>query len=461
MSSRKVMVMILLMLACFAGIVAKEIWNENSKFANGTTINGVECGRLTVEQAKQRLENSKVSIRFSEEDIQLVEGIELGRTISDVGKEEIRNFLSMQKEDDGKLLRTFNLGDTAYEVDEITLEKCLLEFHELDEDLMEESRDAYIEQTQSGRLQIVAEVVGNKIDVEVATQKAYMVLQKGKDFIDFEEITQKPKLTSTSPELVSKVQKVNNALSASVTYKLSDGSSYVLNSDTIASWIQEYQTEDFDIDLTQAVTNFVKELNQTVRRIGTNVTVTIKSGTYTLPVAYGYRDEVNVQLEVEQLLKDIQSGVAVQRTPYYARFNDFSNLNTYIEVDIPNQWVKLYIDGELKVSVPCITGMKGRYDTPTGIFFASMKASPYTMYKYGTSKVDTWVTVNGNVGFHDASGWRSDSEYTPDRYTYDGSHGCINMKKADARAIYDNILLDVTCEQSQQPVGFMPIIIHN
>jgi len=169
MSSRKVMVMILLILTCLAGIVAKEIWNENSKFANGTTINGVECGRLTVEQAKQRLENSKVSIKFSEEDVQLVEGTELGRTISAVGKEEIRNFLSMQKEDDGKLLRTFNLGDTAYEVDEITLEKCLLEYPELDEDLMEESRDAYIEQTQSGRLQIVAEVVGNKIDIEEAT----------------------------------------------------------------------------------------------------------------------------------------------------------------------------------------------------------------------------------------------------------------------------------------------------
>jgi len=286
-----------------------------------------------------------------------------------------------------------------------------------------------------------------------------MVLQSGKDFIDFEEITQKPKLTSTSPELVSKVQKVNNALNASVTYRLSDGSSYVLNSDTIASWIQEYQTEDFDVDLTQAVSTFVKELNQTVRQLGARATVTTKSGTYTLPVAYGYRDEVNVELEAEQLLKDIQSGVAVERNPYYARNNDFSKLDTYVEVNIPAQRVEMYVDGELKVSAPCITGTKGRYDTPTGIFFASMKASPYTMYKYGTSRGDTWVTVNGNVGFHDASGWRSDSEYTPDRYIRDGSHGCINMKKADARAIYENILLDITC--SQQPVGFMPIIIHN
>ena len=51
------------------------------------SLAGVECSRLTWNRRSRKSENSKgVGIRFSEEDVQLMEGIELGRTISDVGK---------------------------------------------------------------------------------------------------------------------------------------------------------------------------------------------------------------------------------------------------------------------------------------------------------------------------------------------------------------------------------------
>ena len=42
-----------------------------------------------------------------------------------------------------------------------------------------------------------------------------------------------------------------------------------------------------------------------------------------------------------------------------------------------------------------------------------------------------------SYGMHDAT-WRSKSQFGTDRYTYDGSHGCVNMPYDAARYLYKN-----------------------
>ena len=43
----------------------------------------------------------------------------------------------------------------------------------------------------------------------------------------------------------------------------------------------------------------------------------------------------------------------------------------------------------------------------------------------------------GNVGMHDADGWRH--EYGGQIYKTNGSHGCVNMPKAAARTVYNTL----------------------
>ena len=156
----------------------------------------------------------------------------------------------------------------------------------------------------------------------------------------------------------------------------------------------------------------------------------------------------------------------------------YEGLATYIKVDIDSQSMIFVKDGELMVSSYIVSGMYGKYDTPKGQYeilhksrdvqlkgeqiiegeyeekplteeeIAKFKADPKNKGKEvpKTKKVqkkDEWdVKVNywlafigGNYGFHDAS-WRS---YFGDYiYTWDGSHGCINLPLWAAETLYNN-----------------------
>lgn len=123
-----------------------------------------------------------------------------------------------------------------------------------------------------------------------------------------------------------------------------------------------------------------------------------------------------------------------------------------ILLDISDQKLYLFKDGVNTLSTKVVTGMKNYHDTPVG---------SYVLYKYnlqtnttlrgyndnGTTyaaHVDYWMPFipNRGIGFHDAT-WRGTNEFTQDRYTYDGSHGCVNMLYGDAQYLYNSITNDI------------------
>ena len=99
--------------------------------------------------------------------------------------------------------------------------------------------------------------------------------------------------------------------------------------------------------------------------------------------------------------------------------------STYIEVDMHKQELTYYVDGNLEMEMPVVTGNVNRgRSTPAGIFDVYNKR--YHTYLRGVdyvSYVNYWLGVNKGVGIHDAN-WRS--EFGNEIYKTDGSHGCIN-----------------------------------
>ena len=65
----------------------------------------------------------------------------------------------------------------------------------------------------------------------------------------------------------------------------------------------------------------------------------------------------------------------------------------------------------------------------------SEEKKPDGTYEYETS-VTYWMPFNGGIGFHDAT-WQA--YFGGDRYTYAGSHGCINMPLDAAATLYSII----------------------
>ena len=116
--------------------------------------------------------------------------------------------------------------------------------------------------------------------------------------------------------------------------------------------------------------------------------------------------------------------------------------NTYVEIDLTNQRMVFYKDGQLLVDTPVVTGcVRKGHSTPTGCFALDAMRSPAFLKGPGyASPVTYWMPFSGGVGIHDAS-WRS--QYGGQIYITNGSHGCVNTPKDKAAIIYNNISVGV------------------
>ena len=138
-------------------------------------------------------------------------------------------------------------------------------------------------------------------------------------------------------------------------------------------------------------------------------------------------------------LRDGEEDVHIPKYTHEATFRGLNDIgDTYIEVDLSDQYMYYYKNGELILETDIVSGdiPKG-WTTPRGVFAINGK---YTdTYLYGRDYIDFvsyWMPYFRGYGLHD-SDWRD--EWGGDIYTYDGSHGCINMCKDSARTVYENI----------------------
>ena len=114
------------------------------------------------------------------------------------------------------------------------------------------------------------------------------------------------------------------------------------------------------------------------------------------------------------------------------------------EVDLSQQHAWLYgDDGSVIWESDVVTGNPTQNNaTPTGVFYIKSNAGaseliglkPDGTEDYRTP-VDYWMPFKGNsIGFHDA-GWQS--SFGGNRYTYAGSHGCVNLPPAKAKELHE------------------------
>ncbi len=113
---------------------------------------------------------------------------------------------------------------------------------------------------------------------------------------------------------------------------------------------------------------------------------------------------------------------------------------TYIDVDITNQSLIFYQDGQPVITTSIVSGnVRDGNDTPTGVFFVNSKVpGKYLVGPTWNVWVDRWMRFTGAVGIHDAS-WRS--KFGGEIYKTGGSHGCVNIPHDIALNLYD--LVDI------------------
>ena len=123
-----------------------------------------------------------------------------------------------------------------------------------------------------------------------------------------------------------------------------------------------------------------------------------------------------------------------------------------VEVDITNQMMYCYINNELRVASPCVTGRpSGGRATAVGTWRINSKERNRYLQGYNSdgsrykSWVNYWMPFHGGQGLHDAR-WRG--AFGGEIYKSSGSHGCVNLPVDIAPLLYNTVW-----------VG-MPVIVH-
>ncbi len=160
-----------------------------------------------------------------------------------------------------------------------------------------------------------------------------------------------------------------------------------------------------------------------------------------VPVEGGnYGNRIDRAAEKEYLIEAFCSRAAGTHTPRYLQegwaYGKDDIGSTYIEVDMTEQMMYYYLNGELQLETPIETGNTGRrWGTPEGVNYVYGKAVNRVLSGPGyQSHVNFWMPVKGNIGIHDAP-WRG--EFGGDIYQTAGSHGCINTPYEAMEKLYE------------------------
>lgn len=166
--------------------------------------------------------------------------------------------------------------------------------------------------------------------------------------------------------------------------------------------------------------------------------LTIKGGTY--------GNQIAMKTEKKEFLAFLYSDKrSYVREPEYTKEVALKGKNdigdTYIEVDIGQQKMFYYRDGELYLETDVVTGKNNA--TPECVCYVYAKQTNRILRGPGyASPVKYWMPVNGGIGIHDAS-WRS--EYGGDIYIRNGSHGCINTPLEIVEQMYEVMEIGTPC----------------
>nr|MBQ8251744.1 L,D-transpeptidase/peptidoglycan binding protein [Lachnospiraceae bacterium] len=292
----------------------------------------------------------------------------------------------------------------------------------------------------------------NLLSHEKAVDAISKALEKGKFETDLyeEDCYIEIDYTSQMQKTLEKWENLARYVESSVTYSFGDKTE-VVDRAAISNFIATDENGKFlydesgsfylDEDKVKEYVSYLADKYNTVNKPRTFAPtrggyVTVETGTY------GYK--INEKTEREYLMNVIGNKNQLQRTPEFIQTN-FTNIcgeddigDTYIEVDLTNQMMYYYKNGDLKINTPVVTGNTslGR-GTPEKVCYVYGKERNRVLRGEGyASFVNFWMPVYGGVGIHDAS-WRG--SYGGKIYKTNGSHGCINTPYAEVSKLYEMV----------------------
>ena len=439
-----------------------------TKFIEGTSINGIDAGKKTVSEVEDEIEktveNYSLKLSFRDNRTETIDGDAFDyQYVSDGGVQKLLDEQNIYTWIGGALFGS----EKSYTVDEDTqfneqkLVEGLSNLPEMKTENQVAPTDAYLllDETTK-RYNIVPETEGNVLNVEAVQAYAKSAVSGSVETVDLAQAADTyaaPAIRANDEGLNSQQAALNAFLSTSITYTLPEGTQ-VLDANVLDGWISvddngyRYVDEEH---IAECVDQYVADLASAVDVEKETSTFASTNRGMVEVDNNEYVIKINQDAEKEKLLEEVLGNTVTQREPVYSRKDETQDPTfggTYVEIDIDNQTVYYYEDGQCLVETPCVTGTGSvpRRSTPTGVFHIYDKQRSRTLYgdiqpdgSYGyASFVNYWMRFCGGCGLHDAT-WRD--SFGGDIYWDSGSHGCVNLPYEAAAQMYEIVEEGTPC----------------
>lgn len=254
--------------------------------------------------------------------------------------------------------------------------------------------------------------------------------------------------TATMKDTLAKWKGIEEFQDFKLTYKFGDRDE-VVDKRVVADWmaLDDDGNIVFDeqnkpvLDETM-VEEYIAYLSITYNTVGMERKFRTTRGDIVEVASGSYGNAIDEKAEYEFLLDAFINKKGGTRIPKYsseAKAKGSDDIgDTYIEVDMGSQHMYYYVDGELAIDTPVVTGNAARgWDTPSKVCFVYFKQRNRVLRgaNYATP-VKYWMAVDGHIGIHDAT-WRR--EFGGEIYKTNGSHGCINTPLEIMTEMYDMV----------------------
>lgn len=437
-------------------------------FLPGTTVNGVNVAGMNVAEAEKTVEKEyTLKVIFREKKKETLKG-------ADIGYELEGSDASIEKAAKNQTFPTFlssiYLGkEKAYTLtgtcDTGKLKKATGKWKEMQKKHMRKPKAAHVAY-EDGKFRVAAAEKGTVVKQKKARKTMAAAVAEGATALNLTKV--KGIYTDHTGKVSEKqLEKDCKTLSkmkwATVTYKLPDGSKKTLDANTMVEWLVRDESGNLIKDeytWNQHIITYVANLADKVDTVYKSHKFKNHNGKVIHLKGRGYYGWcINQSGEVDKLTQDLNKGKSVKRKPVYSQTevtdydDNYGFGDTYVEINLSAQHLWFYKDGEVAFETDVVSGTRGSHETPDGAFFLLAKSRDVTLRgpekttkdKDGNKKttyewespVSYWMPINyEGIGMHDAN-WRG--SFGGDIWTYNGSHGCINLPPSKTGTFYNMI----------------------
>ena len=430
------------------------------KFQANTTFGSVDISNLTLPEAEEKIQEdiySKTfqitengqevgSIQLGELEPELQTGEVLTETYNSQNPNEwITGYFQSENHDSG-LMETMNL-------DEQKLNKQLADLGLSNEDRTA-AQDAAIEYTEAEGYYVTEAEEGNQLDIDKVQELIMNGIQNGEESIEINSAYLEPEVSSHDEKIDSVMEQIETAKNTEINLEIA-GNNVTIPQETIEEWIYFDSNNEIVYDQ-ELIYEYLGTLNDEYATYDkprqfqstSEGEVTVEPGTL------GW--SIDRESETQNILADLQAGENVSRQPtivgtgYNTGGNDIGD--SYVEVSVDHQTMWVYVDGQIVVETPIVTGQIGT-DTVPGAYSIWDKEEDSELKGYNprterdyVQPVNYWLPFDDTgQGIHDA-GWQS--SFGGNTYQVSGSLGCINTPP------------DVMADVFANAYEGMPVLIH-